>query len=405
MSDITQLLNLLKEQHAADMEQQKELQRQQQAQYEQQLKVLQEKQQELIDKLLQKPAVGDSTPVTVHSTASVPSFTAFDPTTELWEDYYARFCTFLGAHSVDKGKHAQIFLTNQSSTVYQLLVNLASQMATPKDINKLSMAEIKTFMKQQYDPKRFVVRERYKFWSDMKRKPGETIQELAARIRKDAATCDFKKITDPLDEALRTCFICSVGNEAILKALFKIDDNDLNFSKAIEVATEVEEAAKVAKETVHGSTVSVQRVKQRKPHPVQHNSKSSAKGPCFRCGKSNHMAKECNTKLLECNFCHKKGHVEAVCFKKERQSTRTQPVKNITLHAVNIPEDYAPKLEVPIDINGVSCVMEMDTATTGNFISQQQWEALGKPSLAVPEGRYESASKHDLPVKGTFKAM
>lgn len=404
MSEITQLINLLKEQHAADMEQQKELQKQQQAQYEEQLKLLQEKQQELIDKLLQKPAVGGSTPVTVHSTASVPSFTAFDPTTELWEDYYARFCTFLGAHSVDTGKHAQIFLTNQSSTVYQLLVNLASQMATPKDINTLSMDEIETFMKQQYDPKRFVVRERYKFWSDMKRKPGETIQELAARIRKDAATCDFKKITDPLDEALRTRFICSVGNEAILKALFKIDDNDLDFSKAIEVATEVEEAAKVAKETVHGSTVSVQRVKQRKPHPVQPNSKSSAKGPCFRCGKSNHMAKECKSKHLECNFCHKNGHIEAVCFKKERQSTHTRPVKNITLHAVNIPEDYAPKLEVPININGVSCVMEMDTATTGNFISQQQWEALGKPSLAVPEWRYESASKHDLPVKGTFKA-
>ena len=87
----------------------------------------------------------------------------------------------------------------------------------------------------------------------MNRKPGETIQELAARIRHDAVTCDFTAISDPLDEALRTRFMCSVRNEAILKSLFKIKDGDLTFAKAIAVAMETEEAAKVAKETVYGS--------------------------------------------------------------------------------------------------------------------------------------------------------
>ena len=81
----------------------------------------------------------------------------------------------------------------------------------------------------------------------MERKPGVTIQELAARIRQDATTCAFIDITDPLDEALRTRFICSVNNEAVLKALFKVKDNELNFNKAIRVAQETEEAAKVAK--------------------------------------------------------------------------------------------------------------------------------------------------------------
>ena len=102
-------------------------------------------------------------------------------------------------------------------------------------------------MAEQFDPKRFVVRERFKFWSDMKRKPGETIPELASRIRQDAATCDFQSIKDPLDEALRTKFICSVDNEAVLKTLFKLKDDELKFSNAIRVAQEVEEAAKVAK--------------------------------------------------------------------------------------------------------------------------------------------------------------
>ena len=61
----------------------------------------------------------------------------------------------------------------------------------------------------------------------MSRKPGKTLHELVAGIRQDAATCDFTSIKEPQDETLRTCFICSVGNEAVLKALFKISDDQL----------------------------------------------------------------------------------------------------------------------------------------------------------------------------------
>ena len=131
-----------------------------------------------------------------------------------------------------------------------MLSNLAAQQQPVKSIHELTMNDIQTFMAEQLNPKRFVVRERFKFWSDMKRKPGETIPELASRIRQDAATCDFQSIKDPLDEALRTKFICLVDNEAVLKTLFKLKDDELKFSNAIRVAQEVEEAAKVAKSNV-----------------------------------------------------------------------------------------------------------------------------------------------------------
>ena len=72
----------------------------------------------------------------------------------------------------------------------------------------------------------------------MQRKPGETLQELASRIWHDAATCDFFSIQDPKDEALRQRFICSVNNEAVLKALFKIKEDELTFAKAVQVAIE-----------------------------------------------------------------------------------------------------------------------------------------------------------------------
>ena len=79
---------------------------------------------------------------------------------------------------------------------------MASQLPTPKQINGLSMDEILEFFKDQYDPKRFIVKERYKYWRDMQRKHRETIQELAARICEDANTCALIDIADPLDKAL-----------------------------------------------------------------------------------------------------------------------------------------------------------------------------------------------------------
>ena len=57
-------------------------------------------------------------------------------------------------------KKAQVFLTNQSLVTFKTLSNLASQLTPPKDINELTVDEIATFMKNQFDPTRYVIRER-----------------------------------------------------------------------------------------------------------------------------------------------------------------------------------------------------------------------------------------------------
>ena len=263
MSEISELILLLNKQHQEQMAVLRDEHREQNKQYQEQNKQHQEQmtmlqeQLKILESSLNNPRENVPTPMA--------SFQPFDSTSELWTDYLARFRTFVTANSIPDNKQAQIFLTNQSNSVYKMLSNLAAQQQPVKSIHELTMNDIQTFMAEQFDPKRFVVRERFKFWSDMKRKPGETIPELASRIRQDAATCDFQSIKDPLDEALRTKFICSVDNEAVLKTLFKLKDDELKFSNAIRVAQEVEEAAKVAKETVHGSPKLPKRKKRKPP--------------------------------------------------------------------------------------------------------------------------------------------
>ena len=284
------------------------------------------------------------------------------------------------------------------------------------DINKLTMSEIVNFMEEQFDPKLLIVRERFKSWSDMQRKPGETLQELAARISQDAATCHFPSIKDPQDEALRHRFICSVNNEAVLKALFKVKDTDLTFARAVQAAIETEDAARVAKETVYSSKARpVNKAHQNKTKGPQQNhqqSHSKDQQTCYRCGQAQ-KASDCPYKEAKCHFCDKKGHLQAVCQTKQRQEqgrSSRNPVKRITkadpVKAIlaEVSQD-TPRLDVPVTIQDRQFTMELGTPTTGNFVSLPVWKQLGKPKLDDVRHRYESASKHNLPVLGTFMAQ
>ena len=245
----------------------------------------------------------------------------------------------------------------------------------------------------------------------MQRKPGETVLELAARIGQTAATCDFSAIEDPLDKTLRTRFICSINNEAVLKALFKVKDNELTFSRAIEIAVETEDAAKVAKETVFGSKlqpVSKVNVQKLKPKSAVVTSKDSSKSKvkCYRCGNAIHVATDYRFKDAICNYCKITGHLEKVCRKKAQHSKSS--VKSIRLLEVNsIPDrcTSVPKLEVAIAVNDTNVAVELDTAAADNFLSLQDWERLGRPSLSEVKCKFQSASKHILSVRGSFQAI
>ena len=131
------------------------------------------------------------------------------------------------------------------------------------------------------------------------------------------------------------------------------------------------------------------------------NSKDSGrpKVKCFRCGKTNHVAPDCRFKDAVCNFAN-------VCRKKTQQST-TSPVKAIDVQEVNSIANgvtSVPKLEVVIAVNDTKVTVELDTATAANFLSLQEWQRLGKPQLCKTLCKFQSASKHELPVRGSFEA-
>ena len=415
MSEISELILLLNKQHQEQMEVLRDEHREQNKQYQEQnnqhqeqMAVLRDEHREQNKQHQEQMTMLQEQLKTLQSSLNNPrenvptpmaSFQPFDSTSELWTDYLARFRTFVTANSIPDNKQAQIFLTNQSNSVYKMLSNLAAQQQPVKSIHELTMNDIQTFMAEQFDPKRFVVRERFKFWSDMKRKPGETIPELASRIRQDAATCDFQSIKDPLDEALRTKFICSVDNEAVLKTLFKLKDDELKFSNAIRVAQEVEEAAKVAKETVHGQpSTSVQKVYHAKSKTSKTQEKKTA---CFRCGNSGHFSKACPHIKAICSFCKKTGHLQSVCMSRLRDNSKLVKQQMKLVHKVQC--SVSPIYQT-IRLNDHRIKFEIDSGASDTFCCEATWQTLGKPTLQPVSVQYQVAEGSPLPVVGQFQS-
>ena len=108
----------------------------------------------------------------------------------------------------------------------------------------------------------------------------------------------FRNHPHPFGQGTSRTFHLFCGQRCCLKALIKIKDDELDFAHAIEVATETEDAAKVAKENVYGS-------KPKAVHKLLRTQKSAGKRQvsdkpdaqqtqkCYWCGKTNYLPSVC----------------------------------------------------------------------------------------------------------------
>ena len=298
------------------------------------------------------------------------------------EGLFATFQTFVSANSVSDNKLALVFLTNQTSDTYKLSNNYASKQDTPTTADNMKFSDIAEFMSQHCDPTKFTVRERYKFWSSLKRKPGETPTEVATRVRQMATKRDFPAIRNPLDEAMRTCFICAINNETVLKSVFREPEKKLTFSKAVDIATEVEKTAKTAKAQVHKIQTKEQYHHHQKSSPSSKQpSNTQTHGYC--CRKKGHAMKDCRLSNLVCKFCGRKGHIEAACITKQKSSKVSLVTKPTINKLDDTTADSSPS--VPVTINNRKFPFLVDTGASCNLLSRSTWKKIGTPRLQKDE--------------------
>ena len=152
--------------------------------------------------------------------------------------------------------------------------------------------------------------------------------------------------------------MCCVNNEAVLKALFKIKSDELTFTRAVEVATETEDAAKVARETVQGTENSdpkfkVQKATNKSGSQPKSTGTDNPSRKCYRCGNKNYIAPECQFTKPVCNYCKWTGHLEKVCrLKMQERGKFAKPEKCIrpVLKMNASSAKSLPKLEISLEM-------------------------------------------------------
>ena len=162
------------------------------------------------------------------------------------------------------------------------------------------------------------------------------------------------------------------------------------------MAQEVEEAAKVAKETVHGQpSTSVQKVYHAKSKTSKTQEKKTA---CFRCGNSGHFSKACPHIKAICSFCKKTGHLQSVCMSRLRNN---KLVKQQLVHKVQC--SVSPIYQT-IRLNDHRIKFEIDSGASDTFCCEATWQTLGKPILQPVTVQYQVAEGSPLPVVGQFQS-
>ena len=123
------------------------------------------------------------------------------------DEYHQRFLLYCTANIVDADKMKSIFLTTVGGTKYSILSNLVSP-AKPQD---KTLDELITLLKNQYEPRKIVIAERFKFYK-RQQKEGESIANYLAELRRLAKDCEF---ADSLNTALSDQLVCGLRHGAV----------------------------------------------------------------------------------------------------------------------------------------------------------------------------------------------
>ena len=216
----------------------------------------------------------------------------YEPENELFSAYLEWVQLFFLANGVEDDKKVSIFLSIVGSKTYSLLRNLVAS-ALPQD---KTLVQLVAILKSHFKPKPVIITERFHFHR-RSQTVGEPISEYLAELRRLSTHCSFGEY---LEEALRDRLVCGVHSESIQKRL--LAEVDLTLKRAVEIAVGMEAADKTTKSLKEGVT------------PIQQiSAPQPPRGPCNRCGKKSHNARDCKFQNVQCYNCRKLGHIASVC--------------------------------------------------------------------------------------------
>ncbi|XP_064455074.1 uncharacterized protein K02A2.6-like [Ornithodoros turicata] len=338
----------------------------------------------------------------------------FDPNmSDGWECYLERINLCFETNGLsDAGRRKSVFLTLCGSETYGLVQSLL----LPRKLAVCSYQEVHNALTEHFAPQPSEILRRFHFHK-RDQQEGESITKYMAEIRNLSEFCNF---TD-LDSMLRDRLVCGIRDQAIQKRLFA--DSKLTLKSALEIALAAEAANKnvseikdAAKELHYASNQATGKVKKR--HRSKEQRREPQKNGCNRCGGS-HDNQSCRFKNAVCKFCRKKGHLERVCFKKQKSATGVPlpgPLNHIeddVLDEVTSSMNHMDRQDntgdtdpimVKLRLDGAPLAMEVDSGAGPSALSETVYRKLWSrpPPLQTSSTVLRTWSQQQVPILGSL---
>ena len=332
---------------------------------------------------------------------------------EDWKSYVERLKQYFTANDITtKEKQRAVLISSCGVTTYRLIKNLLS----PRAPSEVEFDDIIATVSAQCQPPPSEIMQRYCFNTCIRR-PHESVSTYLAHLKQLAEYCNLR---DTLPQMLRDRLVCGIADERWQKRL--LSEDSLTYDNAVKILRALEAAEYEVKDL--STQKPVHRVATRSK-PVHSYPKRVSSSPvekptptCYRCG-GPHKAPVCPLKDVECNYCHKKGHIEKVCRSKLNNQGKKKTYKKAT-HMVTESEEhesvsheysmfnFQPAGSLPfiveVTVNHSQLSMEVDTGAALSIISKATYERLWMPSEAPPlqetQARLKSYNGVDIAVEG-----
>ncbi|XP_071652688.1 uncharacterized protein [Temnothorax longispinosus] len=232
----------------------------------------------------------------------------------------------------------------------------------PAEPHDSTYAALTTALAEFYAPASLEIAEIFRFQT-RKQQDGESIKEYVAALHKLSVNCNFGQY---LKTALRNQFVYGFTSKRAQSRL--LETRDLDFEKAIQIATSMELSETNALHWSPGAAaasidyVGTQADKKPKGSKTSTSKNTSGRaGTKPRCG-GRHLANKCKLpRDIICKKCGTPGHLQKVCMGGKRTNpdyTSVNQVKEIMLLERS---GYRDKFYETMSVNNIPVKFEVDS--------------------------------------------